>query len=100
MLYDINNEFYKNLEYLEFDIKSHLESANNKRKNQEKKLSNIEDKRKEKVLISSNEEKSTNIQSYFFDLQDLQLFGTISHLVRILLDAAILPIPSPSRLYF
>ena len=69
MLYNINSEFYKNLEYQEFDIKNKLESTNNERQNQEEKLSNInfEDKRKEKELIPSNEEKSTSIQSYFLE---------------------------------
>ena len=67
MVYNINSEFYKNLEYQEFDIKNKLESTNNKRQNKEKKLSNTEDKRKEKDLIPSNEEKSTNFQTYFFE---------------------------------
>ena len=67
MLFNLNSELYKNLEYQEFDIKYKLESTNNKRQNQENRLSNTEEKRKEKDLILSNEEKSTSIQTYFFE---------------------------------
>ena len=69
MLYNINSEFYKNLEYQEFDLKNKLESTNNKSQNQERKLSNTysEDKRKEKGLIPSKIEKSISFESYFFD---------------------------------
>ena len=69
MLYNINSEFYKNIEYQEFDMKNKLESTNNERQKQDKNLRNInsEDMRKEKELIPLNEEKSTNIQSYFIE---------------------------------
>ena len=61
MVYNINSECYKNLKYQEF--------TNNKRLNKEKELEsyNFEDKKKEKDIIPSNEEKSTNIQSIFLE---------------------------------
>jgi len=71
MLYDINNECYTNLKYQESDLKNKLESSNNKRQNEEKKLNNnnFEDKgkEKEKNLIFSYEEESTNMKSYFLE---------------------------------
>ena len=70
MIYNINNECYKNLEYQEFDIENKFKSTSNKRQSQEKKLSyDNENKRKEKEIIPSNEEKSTNIQSYFLEAE-------------------------------
>ena len=61
MIYKINSECYKNLKYQEF--------TSNKRLNKEKELDsyNFEDKKKEKDIIPSNEEKSTNIQSIFLE---------------------------------
>ena len=61
MVYQINSECYKNLKYQEF--------TSNKRQNKEKELDkyNFEDKKKEKDIIPSNEEKSTNIQSIFLE---------------------------------
>ena len=69
MLYQINNECYQDLKYQEFDIKNKLEFISNKRQNKEKELNNnnFEDQKKEKSPIPSNEEKSTNIQSYFIE---------------------------------
>jgi len=68
MLYQINSEFYKDLKYQEFDINK-LELNGNKRQNEEKELNNnnFKNKRNKKNIIPSNEEKSTNIQSYFFE---------------------------------
>ena len=69
MLYQINNECYKNLEYHEFDLKNKLESTLIKNKNEGKKMinNNLENKRKEEDIILSNEEDSTNMQSYFYE---------------------------------
>jgi len=69
LLYNINNECYKNLEYQEFEFKNKLEISNNKRQNEDKKLNNnnFEDngKGKEKDTILSNEEESTYMVSCF-----------------------------------
>ena len=66
MLYQINNECYKNLEYKEIDLNNKLDS---KSQNEEKKMNknNFENKRKEENIIYLNEENSTNIQSYFYE---------------------------------
>jgi hypothetical protein len=69
MLYQINNECYKDLEYQEFDLNNKLESLSYQRQNEEKKLNsnNYENKRKVKDIIFSIEEESTNMQTNFYE---------------------------------
>ena len=69
MLYQINNECYKDLEYKEFDLKNKSESLSYQRQNEEKKLknNNSENKKKIKDINLSNEEDSTNMKSKFYE---------------------------------